>query len=76
VEVRVAEGAWTPAELNRALSPLTWVLWRAELDLTPGNHEISVRALDGTGEPQTDEKSGTHPDGATGYHLKKVNVES
>ena len=76
VEVRVAEGAWTPAELNRALSPLTWVLWRAELDLTPGNHEISVRALDGTGELQTDEKSGTHPDGATGYHLKKVDVES
>jgi hypothetical protein len=75
VEVRAGEGRWINAELNRPLSPLAWVLWRAKLDLAPGSHEISVRALDGTGELQTEEKSATHPDGATGYHLKKIDVE-
>jgi DMSO/TMAO reductase YedYZ molybdopterin-dependent catalytic subunit len=76
VDVRAGEGDWTSAELNRALSPLTWVLWRAELELPPGTHEIRVRAVDGTGEIQTDRRSDTHPDGATGHHQKRVDVES
>ena len=75
VEVRADEGEWIPVELNRALSPLTWVLWRTELELSPGTHEIHVRAVDGMGEIQTEKRSNTHPDGATGYNQKKVDVE-
>jgi DMSO/TMAO reductase YedYZ molybdopterin-dependent catalytic subunit len=76
VEVRSSDGDWIPAELNRPLSPLTWVLWRAEITLPPGAHEISVRAVDGTGEVQTDQRSDTHPDGASGHHQKNVEVDS
>lgn len=75
VEVRSGESDWVPVELNRALSPLTWVLWRTELHLPAGTHEILVRAVDGSGEVQTDRRSDTYPDGATGHHQRKVTVE-
>lgn len=74
VEWRVDEGPWMTAEIDRALSNLTWVLWRGSAELSPGEHEITVRAIDGTGEIQTEKKSKTHPNGATGYHSKTVIV--
>lgn len=76
VELGIDGDQWFPAEINRTLSPLTWVLWRATLDLPPGNHEVTVRAVDGRGEVQTIEKSGTHPDGATGLHSQSILVPS
>lgn len=75
VELRIDDGEWTPAELNRALSQLTWVLWRGTLNIPAGSHQISVRAVDGAGEVQTEESSDTHPDGATGYHIRTVEIE-
>ena len=72
VELRVDSDEWLPAEVNRPLSPLTWVLWRAILDIPPGEHEVTVRAVDGQGEVQTVERSGTHPDGATGLHSESI----
>jgi DMSO/TMAO reductase YedYZ molybdopterin-dependent catalytic subunit len=74
VEVRVEDGEWVPAEVNRVLSPLTWVLWRANLDLPPGRHRVSVRATDGTGDVQTEVRTPTHPLGATGHHSFTVDV--
>jgi DMSO/TMAO reductase YedYZ molybdopterin-dependent catalytic subunit len=74
VEVRADEGDWAVAEINRPLSPLTWVLWRATLQLSPGEHQITVRAVDGAGEVQTADRSDTHPDGATGYHSVPLNA--
>jgi DMSO/TMAO reductase YedYZ molybdopterin-dependent catalytic subunit len=54
VEVRVDEGEWQPAELRQPpLSETTWVLWRARLAVSPGNHAFTVRAFDGQGRPQT-----------------------
>ena len=41
---------------------------------TPGSHRISVRAIDGTGEVQTDLTSRPAPDGARGHHTISVNV--
>lgn len=76
VEVRVDNGEWVSSELNRALSPLTWVLWRATLEIPAGSHQVSVRATDGDGEIQTAQESDTHPDGATGYHMKTAEVGS
>jgi hypothetical protein len=74
VELRVDEGEWRIVDLDRPLSPLTWVLWRASLDLPSGEHEITVRAVDGEGEIQTERKSRTHPNGATGYHSKTITI--
>jgi hypothetical protein len=74
VELRVNEGEWRIVDSDRPLSPLTWVLWRASLDLPSGEHEITVRAIDGKGEIQTERKSSTHPNGATGYHSKTITI--
>jgi hypothetical protein len=74
VELRVDDDDWKTAELDRPLSNLTWVLWRAELQLTPGEHTLTVRAMDGTGEIQTEQRSGTQPEGATGYHSISITI--
>lgn len=75
VEVSVDGEKWHPAEINRPLSPLTWVLWRISLPMESGDYEIAVRAVDGAGEVQTSDTSPTHPDGATGYFKKKISVK-
>jgi len=74
VELSIDEGEWTTAELNRPLSQLTWVLWRAALQLTPGEHRITVRAVDGNGDVQTEIKSSSHPNGVTGHHSINITV--
>jgi hypothetical protein len=74
VQVRLDQGDWVPAELDDVLSPLTWVLWRATLPYSPGAHELTVRATDGTGALQTAERRNTHPDGATGYHTITISI--
>ncbi|MEJ2265441.1 MAG: molybdopterin-dependent oxidoreductase [Anaerolineales bacterium] len=75
VELRVEEGDWSAAELDRPLSPLTWVLWRAAFRMSSGQHRLTVRAVDGTGEIQTPNKESTYPDGATGYHSLSVDIK-
>jgi DMSO/TMAO reductase YedYZ molybdopterin-dependent catalytic subunit len=75
VELQIDDGSWFPVELNRALSPLTWVLWRASFQMPPGQHQLTVRATDGSGELQTPEREGTYPNGATGYHNLSVNIK-
>jgi hypothetical protein len=74
VEISVDGGPWQPVELNRPLSPLTWVLWRTTTDLASGEHTLTVRAIDGQGQTQTAEISSTHPAGATGYYTKTIHV--
>lgn len=75
VELRVDDGSWQPTELDRPLSTFTWVLWRTFLDLTPGKHVITVRAIDGEGEAQTGKSTSSHPSGATGYHSKEITIQ-
>ncbi len=65
---------WTPAELEDQLSPTTWRRWKADLGLEPGTHRLEVRAYDGNGDPQTETRTPTHPDGASGYHLIQLSV--
>jgi DMSO/TMAO reductase YedYZ molybdopterin-dependent catalytic subunit len=75
VEVRVDEGPWEKADLRLpALSPLTWVLWRYEWKAAPGRHVLTVRAYDGSGQPQIAADRGTYPDGATGLDTKSADV--
>ncbi len=75
VEVQVDDGPWVPAELDRALSSLAWVLWRARVQAAPGRRELRVRAIDGTGEVQDPRERDPFPEGATGYHSLVVEVQ-
>jgi hypothetical protein len=53
VEVRIDDGDWKEAELRRPLSDLSWVVWRATLTSTAGEHLITVRTADGGGHVQS-----------------------
>lgn len=59
VEVRVDEGEWHDAELRQPLSAATWVVWRATLPASAGQHLYKVRAFDGEGRPQAAAFHGT-----------------
>jgi DMSO/TMAO reductase YedYZ molybdopterin-dependent catalytic subunit len=75
VEVRVDDGPWVPAELAERLDVDCWRQWVLPWDATPGEHVIAVRATDGAGEVQTDERTPVAPDGASGRHTVRVFVE-
>jgi DMSO/TMAO reductase YedYZ molybdopterin-dependent catalytic subunit len=75
VEVRVDDGRFAPAELADALNDETWRQWRFAWDATPGRHTLTVRATDGTGETQTDERTDVVPDGANGWMSLVVLVD-
>lgn len=71
VEVSADDGnTWRPAVLKRALSPLTWRLWTA--DLPRGARRVMVRAVDGDGEVQDSRQTAPHPSGASGYHELEI----
>ncbi|HMR96912.1 MAG TPA: molybdopterin-dependent oxidoreductase [Microthrixaceae bacterium] len=68
-----AEGEWQPAVLADELNDTTWRQWH--LPWTParaGRYTISVRATDGTGATQPEERTDVVPDGATGWHTITV----
>ena len=74
VEVRVDGGAWTRAKLSTPISKATWVQWLYDWDAPSGAHTLEVRATDGTGDIQTDQRSNPAPDGARGHHTISVSV--
>ena len=75
VEVRVDDGGWQEARLADQLSASTWRQWVYEWDATPGRHQLTVRATDGEGELQPEERTAPIPSGATGWHNVVVLVE-
>jgi DMSO/TMAO reductase YedYZ molybdopterin-dependent catalytic subunit len=68
VEVRVDDGEWQQATLRDPLSELTWVVWRFDWAFESGGHTITVRAFEGDGTEQIEERASQRPSGATGYH--------
>jgi DMSO/TMAO reductase YedYZ molybdopterin-dependent catalytic subunit len=76
VEVRVDDGPWQEAALAQPLSIDTWVQWSIPWSATEGDHVLTVRATDGTGETQTDIETRPTPSGATGHHSVPVRVQS
>ncbi|MYW97667.1 molybdopterin-dependent oxidoreductase [Amycolatopsis rubida] len=68
VEVRVDSGAWQPVTLSAEVNLNTWRMWWTQIAVKPGTHQVFVRATDKTGYTQTDQRAGTVPDGATGWH--------
>ncbi len=69
VEVQIDDGAWERAELAEALNDVTWRQWKFDWDAKgAGQHQIRVRATDGTGAIQTADRVEPIPDGASGHH--------
>ncbi|MFJ2024682.1 molybdopterin-dependent oxidoreductase [Streptomyces sp. NPDC087897] len=75
VEIRVDDGPWRPAQLADRATVDTWRQWSYPWKATPGSHTLTVRATDGTGETQTEKRTGTVPDGASGWHSVVVTVD-
>ena len=57
VEVQVDEDGWEPAELSAPISDATWVQFVRRWEATSGEHLLRVRAIDGQGEVQTDQRT-------------------
>jgi DMSO/TMAO reductase YedYZ molybdopterin-dependent catalytic subunit len=74
VEVQVDDGPWRPAMLGTAASDETWIQWHLAWDATPGRHVLRVRAVDGDGRRQIEDDAPPAPDGATGLHVRAVEV--
>ena len=71
VEVSIDDGEWQAAELGAALNDDTWRQWAFRF--VPSGTDrtrttIKVRAIDGDGVIQTDERSEPLPNGASGHH--------
>ena len=75
VEVQIDDGPWQEATLAEDVTDDSWRQWLLEWDPTPGLYLLKVRATDKTGETQTEEQTSVAPDGATGYHMRRVKVE-
>ncbi|MDQ2854136.1 MAG: molybdopterin-dependent oxidoreductase [Chloroflexota bacterium] len=75
VQVQVDQASWADAEISTPISNATWVQWLYRWTAAPGNHVLSVRATDGTGEVQTARKTRPAPDGARGHHTIGVTVQ-
>lgn len=75
VEVRIDDDVWQEARLSTPISDATWVQWVLEWDpAQPREHVITVRATDGAGETQTDQRTPPAPDGARGWDSIKIRV--
>lgn len=74
VEVRIDDQDWQEAELAPAVGDATWVPWRLAFEADPGRHTVTVRATDGAGEVQTEERTGVAPNGASGWHTTVFTV--
>lgn len=74
VEVRVDGGPWNTARLAAEDSRDTWRQWVWQWPATSGSHTLEVRATDRAGATQTEERVGTVPNGATGWHSVVVDV--
>jgi hypothetical protein len=75
VEVKIDDEDWAEASLAEALGGNTWRQWMMPAELDEGFHTIKVRATDGDGELQVEERADPLPDGASGWHTIRVSVQ-
>ena len=76
VEVSVDGGDWQTCRLGEALGDESWVQWHHEWTPTAGRHRLQVRATDGDGVLQSPGPKDPRPDGAEGWHMVAVDVET
>ncbi|WKE67666.1 molybdopterin-dependent oxidoreductase [Streptomyces sp. WP-1] len=75
VEVRIDDGPWQEAHLAAEYTRDTWRQWSLPWQAAKGGHTLTVRATDRTGTVQTDRRTRTIPDGASGWHSVVVTVD-
>ncbi|MGW1963852.1 sulfite oxidase [Streptomyces sp. NPDC001935] len=75
VEVRIDDGPWQKAHLAAEDTRDTWRQWSMPWKATRGGHTLTVRATDRTGAVQTEKRTRTIPDGASGRHSVVVTVD-
>ncbi|MFF1451329.1 sulfite oxidase [Streptomyces sp. NPDC058274] len=75
VEVRVDDGPWGTADLAAEDTRDTWRQWSFPWKATRGGHSLTVRATDRAGRTQTEKRTRTIPDGASGWHSVVVTVD-
>ena len=79
VELSVDGGqTWAPVRaVKEPLGPYAWRLWAAPWrPEAAGTAELVVRAIDGLGEVQTDVLAPPLPDGASGWHRRRVTIRA
>lgn len=74
VEVKIDDADWQAATLSTPVNEDTWVQWVLEWQASPGNHNVTVRAVDRNGDMQIEERSPIAPDGSTGWQRTLVRV--
>ncbi|MFJ2900450.1 molybdopterin-dependent oxidoreductase [Streptomyces sp. NPDC087218] len=74
VQIRIDNGPWQDTALAAQAGVDTWRQWSYRCNATPGGHNLTVRATDGTGQVQTEQRTRTIPDGASGWHSVFVTV--
>jgi DMSO/TMAO reductase YedYZ molybdopterin-dependent catalytic subunit len=74
VEVRVDGGEWQQARLGDEGSIDLWRQWVYDWPAQKGPHRLEVRATDGPGQVQPEERVPPFPGGATGWHSVLVTV--
>ncbi|MFD0597028.1 molybdopterin-dependent oxidoreductase [Catellatospora coxensis] len=75
VEVQVDDAPWQQARLLPVPSTDTWVQWTWDWPAaTAGSHTLRVRAVDGTGALQTEQRADPFPNGASGWQSVLVTV--
>jgi hypothetical protein len=74
VEVRIDDGPWQAATLSAPVNDDTWVQWMLEWDASPGNHNVTVRAVNRAGDVQIEERAPIAPNGSTGWQRTLVRV--
>jgi len=75
VELRIDGEEWIEVELSDELNKDTWRQWTHRWDdAPPGGHTLEVRATDGRGETQPEERRAPLPSGATGWHKVRMTI--
>ena len=76
VEIQIDDGDWREAVLASEATVDSWRQWSYRWeDAEPGDHTARVRAYDATGAQQTSERADPAPNGASGWHEVRFNVE-
>jgi DMSO/TMAO reductase YedYZ molybdopterin-dependent catalytic subunit len=69
------ERSWSLAQLEKPLSPYSWVFWSFRMELPrPGRYSIAVRAADQYSGIQRDGQRDPFPSGTSGIHRIQFNA--
>lgn len=74
VEVRIDDGEWIEAQLTNDVTDDAWRVWRLNWEAETGTYTVQVRATDKSGYTQTEKVQPVAPDGATGWHTRRITV--